>query len=426
MKAQLTVTSEPGRGSTFTLHLPCADQRPGPGSSSPPALRSPASGSHRCCTSLRDGPRTSGRDATGQFLQDSNISMRVCGVACFCDRGLNHDCRGPESYPARDGRPPPPPRQTRVKSVVSCRDTSGGVLPGATVTATHPASGTVVERVTDGEGRFFLPALRIGQWEVTADAERLRAADEGDRSRDRAHARLWSSRSVLKVSHEQVTVEATAPLLQTANAEISDVIENREVVQMPLNGRNFLGLAQLSDAVVIPPGGTRGEALAAGRPAAERRRTAIGTQHLPARRHQGHRRALQQPRHQPVGRFDRGVQDPEIDVSGGIRRQGVGADQRRDEGRLEQRSTAASSSSIATTPSTRRTTSRRRASRFRRLRQNQFGGALGGPLVQNRTFFFASYEGQRMKRSLTRTFSVPSGGRSRRQFRGLRHRSAIR
>ena len=34
------------------------------------------------------------------------------------------------------------------------RDSCGGVLPGATVTATHPASGTVVERVTDAEGRF--------------------------------------------------------------------------------------------------------------------------------------------------------------------------------------------------------------------------------------------------------------------------------
>ena len=47
------------------------------------------------------------------------------------------------------------------------KDTSGGVLPGATVTAKHAASGTMVERVTDGEGRFFLPALRIGQWDVT-------------------------------------------------------------------------------------------------------------------------------------------------------------------------------------------------------------------------------------------------------------------
>ena len=42
------------------------------------------------------------------------------------------------------------------------------------------------------------------------------------------------------------------------------------------------------------------------------------------------------------------------------------------------------------------------------LRQNQFGGALGGPLAKDRSFFFVSYEGLRMNRSLTRTFSVPS------------------
>jgi hypothetical protein len=48
------------------------------------------------------------------------------------------------------------------------RDSSGGVLPGASVTARHDATGVVVERVTDGEGRFFLPALRIGAWTVEA------------------------------------------------------------------------------------------------------------------------------------------------------------------------------------------------------------------------------------------------------------------
>ena len=41
------------------------------------------------------------------------------------------------------------------------------------------------------------------------------------------------------------------------------------------------------------------------------------------------------------------------------------------------------------------------------LRQDQFGGTLGGPLVKGKSFFFGSFEGQRMKRSLTRTFSVP-------------------
>lgn len=48
------------------------------------------------------------------------------------------------------------------------RDSVGGVLPGATVVATHTATGLMVERVTDGEGRYFLPALRLGTWTVEA------------------------------------------------------------------------------------------------------------------------------------------------------------------------------------------------------------------------------------------------------------------
>lgn len=48
------------------------------------------------------------------------------------------------------------------------RDSSGGVLVGASVTATHVASGLMVARVTDGTGRFYLPGLRIGAWRVEA------------------------------------------------------------------------------------------------------------------------------------------------------------------------------------------------------------------------------------------------------------------
>ena len=53
------------------------------------------------------------------------------------------------------------------------------------------------------------------------------------------------------------------------------------------------------------------------------------------------------------------------------------------------------------------------------LRQDQFGGTLGGPLVRNRTFVFGSFEGLRMQRSLTRTFSVPSAAVRAGDFGGL-------
>jgi hypothetical protein len=140
------------------------------------------------------------------------------------------------------------------------RDTSGGVLPGASVTARHDATGIVVERVTDGEGRFFLPALRIGAWTVEARLTGLAPQTHRIVLEVGRTLALEFSLSVQGLT-EQVEVQRTLPLLQVTTAEISDVIENREVVQLPLNGRNFLALAQLSDAVILPPGGTRGEAL---------------------------------------------------------------------------------------------------------------------------------------------------------------------
>ena len=60
---------------------------------------------------------------------------------------------------------------------------------------------------------------------------------------------------------DTVTVTADTPLLRTANAEIAEIIDNRQVEQLPLNGRQFIQLAQLTDGVTIPPGGTRGAAL---------------------------------------------------------------------------------------------------------------------------------------------------------------------
>src|SRR5262245_2498199 len=140
------------------------------------------------------------------------------------------------------------------------RDAVGGVLPGVAVTARHPDAGLVLERVTDAEGRFFLPALRIGAWEVKAELAGFAPRTERIVLEIGRTISLEITLGLAGLS-EEVRVAASTPLLQVTTAEISDVISNREVVQIPLNGRNFLALAQLSDAVVIPPGGTRGEAL---------------------------------------------------------------------------------------------------------------------------------------------------------------------
>src|SRR5262249_17012976 len=53
------------------------------------------------------------------------------------------------------------------------------------------------------------------------------------------------------------------------------------------------------------------------------------------------------------------------------------------------------------------------------LRLNQYGGTLGGPLRRDRTFLFANYEGQRIRRSITKTFTVPTTAMRSGDFSGL-------
>jgi hypothetical protein len=146
-----------------------------------------------------------------------------------------------------------------VGGIVS--DISGGVLAGATVTARHVATGFVVERVTDSTGRFFLPALQTGQWDITASSSGFASHTQKGIVLEMGRSLNLEFRLGIEGVAEEITVAINTPLLQTATAEISDIIGSRQVVQFPLNGRNFLVLAQLSDAVVLPPGGTRGDAL---------------------------------------------------------------------------------------------------------------------------------------------------------------------
>ena len=305
----------------------------------------------------------------------------------------------------------------QMTGVVS--DSSGGVLPGATVIAIQPATGTVVERVTDGEGRFFLPELRIGEWDVTA-------ALPGFAPQTRPGIVLQIGGTVtldfalsLEGLSEQITVAATAaPLLQSATAEISDVIGNREVVQIPLSQRNFLALAQLSDSVIIPPGGTRGAALGQAGPLPN-----IGGQRA------GHNIYLLDGSMVTDQLFNNLVLNPSIDLIQEFRLQ-------KSMYPAEFGGKASALINVATKAGSNQFHGSLfgfvRNDRFNArnyfappdqpnppLNHNQFGGALGGPVRENETFFFASYEGERIRRSRTKTFSVPTAALRAGDFSGF-------
>src|SRR5678816_2207754 len=286
------------------------------------------------------------------------------------------------------------------------RDTQGGVLPGVAIVVEHLDSGTRLDRITDGEGRYFLPSLRTGTYNITADLTGFRRV-----IRSGLTLRLGQTLAIdfeLEPGGltEDVVVTGDPPLLRT-NAEISDVIENRQVVQIPLNGRNFLTLAQLSDGVVLPPGGTRGDALQQAGPLPN-----VGGQRS------GHNIYLLDGFKVTDELFNNLVINPSVDSIQEFKIQ-----------KSQYPAEFGGKASALINVATRAGANAVRGSLFEffrhdqfdsrnyfdpkdqpgpPLRQNQFGGAIGGPVMRDRSFFFFSYEGQRVQRSLTRTFSVPT------------------
>src|SRR5688572_28620533 len=129
-------------------------------------------------------------------------------------------------------------------------DSSGGVLPGATVTAIQTDTGFRREVVTEAEGTFTLTNLPIGPY-------RLEVALAGFRTYVQTGLVLEiNSNPVIQVSlqlgelAETVSVEASAPLVETRNPAVGGVIENERIEELPLNGRNSADLIAIAGAVV--------------------------------------------------------------------------------------------------------------------------------------------------------------------------------
>ncbi len=125
-------------------------------------------------------------------------------------------------------------------------DISGSVLPAVKITLTNIATNATREVETNDAGQYVLPALPPGVYV-------LKAERQGFRTVERANIEvLVGSANRIPVSMDvgQLTdvVEVTGgtPVLQTESAAIGTVIENRAIVELPLNGRNYLQLASLT------------------------------------------------------------------------------------------------------------------------------------------------------------------------------------
>ncbi|MEZ5284653.1 MAG: carboxypeptidase-like regulatory domain-containing protein [Vicinamibacterales bacterium] len=140
-------------------------------------------------------------------------------------------------------------------------DSSGAILPGVTVTATLEGTGVTSTAVTNSAGQYVFPSLRVGRYTVAAELQGFKRAVQAEvplRVQDRLEVNFTLAIGELS---EEVVVRGRAELLQTQSADIGNVVESRQVRDLPLLGRRYSELAYLTPGVVQAPTGitSRGE-----------------------------------------------------------------------------------------------------------------------------------------------------------------------
>jgi outer membrane receptor protein involved in Fe transport len=130
------------------------------------------------------------------------------------------------------------------------RDPSGAAVPGAKITARMTEQQLVRTTETNSDGFYQLPALPPGTYEVAVEASGFqRQTQTGLQLTVNQNLRVDATLQVGTVE-TQVTVAATAPLVDTTSATMSGLIDDRRVVDLPLNGRNVISLARILPGVL--------------------------------------------------------------------------------------------------------------------------------------------------------------------------------
>jgi hypothetical protein len=133
--------------------------------------------------------------------------------------------------------------------VGSVRDTTGAVIPNATITVTNLDTQIAQTTHTDSQGNYVVTPLRIGRYSVAAQAQGFKTETRSDivlRVQDRIAIDF-----TLQVGNvtQVINVSGEAPLVQTESSSLGDVIGGTQVTEMPLNGRDYTQLATLTTGV---------------------------------------------------------------------------------------------------------------------------------------------------------------------------------
>jgi hypothetical protein len=285
----------------------------------------------------------------------------------------------------------------RATIVGNVTDPSGDALSNAKVTATNKETGLSSSTYTDDEGDYVIPLIVPGGYRLRVEATGFKGVVSEDVVLQVDQTlRLDHTLEVGQVTEQvPVTAEGEDGIVNTETASLGEVVTNREIVDLPLNGRNYLSLALLAPGVVPAAAGANPHNINGARPdhvnylldgisnIDRRGNQAVVTPSIDAIREF---KIITNMFSAEYGRLDAGVISVAL-ASGTNSFHGTLFEFHRNDA-LDARGFFDEDA-----PG---------------LIRNQFGGVLGGPVVSDRTFFLLSYEGLRNREAQTRLARVPT------------------
>jgi len=297
--------------------------------------------------------------------------------------------------------------QTSSAITGTVRDQAGAVITGAKLTVRSLETNLTRSTVTDGEGRYTFPELRVGRYEVRAEQDKFKPSA---RQLNLTIGETFALELTLEVA-VTATVEVTdaAPLVNTQTSELSYLVGENAIRELPLNGRNYTDLALLQPGVTSFPLRDGGSVVAHGSgisingqdirsnvylldgtlqndftngPGGSAASTALGTESIRefrvevnsysaefGRNYGGQINAISKSGSNVFhGSLYEFLRNDNMDARNFFDREPLGKPE---------------------------------------FKRNQFGGTIGGPIVKDKTFFFFGYEALRERLGRTLNSAVP-------------------
>ncbi len=285
-------------------------------------------------------------------------------------------------------------------------DPTGAVLSGVKVTATNDATSVAQDTVSNDSGDFVFPNVPVGTYSLTFDLKGFKKAVRHSIALDVNQVITLNMTMQLGGNEEVVDVTAEAPLVDTSSTQLGAVVNNRSVNELPLNARDTYQFLQLQPGVQSQLGSSGGTFYGSSDAGAVSVNGGRGrANNFSVNGGDANDQFVNLPTIQPT---------PDAIEEFRVISNTFDAEYGRNSGAVVNVVTKSGTNQLhGNVYEYFRNTVLNAQGFFNTVKpqenQNQFGGTLGGPIVKDRSFFFFSYEGRRVRQGISgETVAVPN------------------